>query len=136
MRERSFGEWEGRSEEEFLETNRHLIEKLKFLSEKEKQDFKLGNGYESNSEIARRFVTFLREISATYIGQTVLVVSHGSIMRSLLMLLGFATYDGLPSGSIQNTGYFVLESDGVDFFLKKTEGIKMSNENNKIINLF
>lgn len=136
LRERNFGEWESRPETEFLEENRHLLEKLESLSEQEKQDLKIGQGYESNSEIAQRFITVLREIAVTYLGKTVLVVSHGSIMRSLLMLLGFATYASLPSGSVSNTGYFVLESDGVDFFIKKTEGIAIPNKNNKTINLF
>ena len=83
----------------------------------------MGEGYESNTEIATRFITFLREIAATYLGKNVLIVCHGSIMRATLMRLGFATYDTLPSGNIENTGYFVLESDGVDFFVKETVGI-------------
>lgn len=126
LRERNFGEWEGKPEADFYEKNVKLFEKLKTISEAEKQDFRLGNGYESNSEIATRFIAFLREIAVTYIGQTILIVCHGSIMRSLLMRLGFGTYDGIPPGSIDNTGYFVLESDGVDFFIKQTVGINKS----------
>src|SRR6266404_3116977 len=57
LRERNFGEWENRPEEEYLKTNKHLLEKLKILSEKEKRDLKFGQGYESNTEIAERLAT-------------------------------------------------------------------------------
>src|SRR5437660_1317942 len=46
LRERNFGQWEGRTEEDFYRENAALLEKLKTLSEKEKQDFRLGEGYE------------------------------------------------------------------------------------------
>jgi broad specificity phosphatase PhoE len=123
LRERNFGEWEGKAVKDFYEKNVQLFEKLKILSETDKQHFRLGNGYENNAEIATRLTTFLREIAATYFGKTILIVCHGSIMRSLLMRLGFGSYDELPAGCIENTGYFILESDGVDFFVKETVGI-------------
>ncbi len=123
LRERHFGQWEGKPEENFFNDNAHLLEKIKMLSESEKQEFKFDADYESNEEIASRFITFLREIAVTYIGKTVLVVSHGSMMRSVLMHLGFGTYESIPHRAIDNTGYFVLESDGVDFFVKEAVGV-------------
>ena len=56
-------------------------------------------------------------------GKTILVVSHGGVMRYLLIHLGFGTYTNLPTGSIGNTAYIKLETDGVDFFVKETKGI-------------
>ena len=128
LRERNFGEWEGKPEEDFYKKNAELLESLKNLSEPEKQDLKIGQGYENNTEIATRFITFLREIAATYLGKTILIVCHGSMMRALLMRLGFGTYDELPAGCIDNAGYFVLDSDGVDFFVKETVGIHKNSE--------
>jgi broad specificity phosphatase PhoE len=124
LRERNFGDWEGRPEAEIQRENQHLFEELKKLSAKEKLNFKFNPGYESGTEIIERFLIFLREVAVTYSGKALLVISHGSIMRSVLMHLGFGSYDDLPPGCIDNTGYFVLESDGVDFFIKKTVGIK------------
>lgn len=123
LRERFFGVYEGRLEKEFYEENAAVLEKIKELTEKEKQQLKIYDSYESNEEIAGRLLTFLREIAVTYPGKIVLVVCHGSIMRSCLQHLGFASYDQLPAGAIENTGYFVLESDGLDFFIKETKGI-------------
>jgi broad specificity phosphatase PhoE len=53
-----------------------------------------------------------------------MVVCHGNIMRCLLSHLGFAKFDELTRKSVENTAYFVLESDGIDFFIKETSGIK------------
>ncbi len=130
IRERFFGGWEGKPISEFVEANKKLFDLQKKLSEDQKHDFKLYPDYESNNEIASRMLIFLREIAATYISKAVLVVAHGSIMRSTLMRLGFAKADELPAGAIENTGYVVLESDGVDFFIKETVGInKIKIEN-------
>ena len=41
-------------------------------------------------------------------------------MRILLNHLG----KNAPHGAASNTAYIKLESDGVDFFIKETEGIK------------
>jgi probable phosphoglycerate mutase len=123
IRERFFGHWEGRPEGEFLKDNKELIALRKTLSDSQKPHFKYSFGYESDADIAARMITFLREIAVGFAGKTVLVVAHGSIMRATLMHLGFARQEELPAGSIENTGYVVLESDGVDFFLKETKGI-------------
>ncbi len=123
IRERFFGVWEGRLIEDVLKESKHMIEWREKLTETQKRQSKMNFGYESDEQIAWRLMIFLREVAVTYAGQTILVVVHGSIIRATLMHLGFATYDELPTGSIENTGYVVLESDGVDFFIKETLGI-------------
>lgn len=96
---------------------------LESLDEKAKLAYKHYPEMESASDTATRLLTFLREIAIAYTGKTVLVVGHGNSMRSLLTHLGWAKYDELPKGAIENTGYFILESDGTDFFIKETHGI-------------
>ncbi len=123
LRERSFGRFEGVDYKEYSSLNQELFEKLKSLTEAEKRAFKTHPDEESDDEIASRMLTFLREAAASYLGQRILVVSHGAIMRALLMHLGFGTHDELPAGSLANTGYFVLQSDGVDFEIKETNGV-------------
>ena len=124
IRERFFGDWEGRPTKEVLEEDRKMIAWRNSLTNEQKWRSKINYGYESDEDISWRLTTFLREVAAAYIGKTICVVVHGSIMRALLMDLGFAKYDELPPGTIINTGYFVLQSDGVDFFIKETKGIK------------
>lgn len=43
-----------------------------------------------------RFLTFIQELATTYQGFSILVVSHGALMKSLLMKIDLATFDELP----------------------------------------
>ena len=81
------------------------------------------NGIENDASLIGRYFTFLREISVVNLGRNVLVVSHSNVMRTLLVHLGYATADQMPRGTIENTGYIKLRSDGTDFFIDETVGI-------------
>jgi broad specificity phosphatase PhoE len=58
-----------------------------------------------------------------YLGENVLIVSHGAVMRSLLIYFDYGDYKNLSHGCINNAGYLIIESDGVDFFLKEVNGV-------------
>lgn len=45
------------------------------------------------------------------------------MMRNFLVHLGWATHIELRGKTITNAGYIKLETDGVEFFIKKTSGI-------------
>lgn len=112
----------GEEEDEFLKTMRKY---LKDLNDQEKMKFKLNNNMESPEECAIRMLTYLREVAVAYKGKSVVVVSHQNNMTSILSHLGYAKFDELPKGSVDNTGYIILESDGVDFFVKDVDGIEI-----------
>ncbi len=79
---------------------------------------------ETYAEAADRLITFLRKVTATYPGGTILVVTHGALLRAFLIKLSYGTNDELPSGSIENTGYVVVEKrDGVEFLIKEVHGV-------------
>jgi hypothetical protein len=42
-------------------------------------------------------------------------------MSAFLVRLGFGKQDGIR---INNTGFFVIETDGIDFFVRKMVGIR------------
>lgn len=129
LRERNFGRNEGKSRSDYREENKETFKKLENLAEKERWKFKIVEDAESDEEIMTRFIMILREIAVTYMGKKVLVVSHGGIMRTFLIHLGWAKYGELVSGSIKNTGYIQLESDGAEFIVKEVNGIeKISKE--------
>lgn len=109
----------------YEETKNEIREALKNLNEKAKLAYKPHPELESVNETASRLITFLREIAVGYKNKTVLIINHGNNMRALLQHLGYATYDELsPKGSVANTSYIILESDGVDFFVKETHGLE------------
>lgn len=106
------------------EKQKEMKEVIANLTQEEKVSYKGGDDMETYDEAATRLLLFIRELSVAYAGKTVLIVAHGTLMRSFLIKLGFATYDQLPSGSIENTGYAIIESDGVEFSIIETVGIK------------
>ena len=101
-----------------------LRKELKELDEQGKMNYKYNAAMETPNEAATRLLTFIREAAVAYAGQTIMVVCHSNIMRCLLNNLGYAKFDELPRKSTENTAYFVLESNGVDFFVKETHGIQ------------
>lgn len=123
LREQHFGRFEGASYEEFNTAFRKLLTNYENATDESKFDFRLTPDIETDGESVTRFITFLREIAIGYLGKTVLIVAHGSIMRYFLIRLGLATYKTLKPGGISNTSFIKFESDGVDFFVKETKGI-------------
>lgn len=118
LRERYFGKYQGLSFGEKKNKNiRELINKLKSAPQSVK------NEIESDEVIVGRLLTFLREIAVAYQGKTVLIVTHGGPIRTLLIHLGWGTYENFSEGGIDNLAYVILKSDGIDFFIKETNGI-------------
>lgn len=103
--------------------NKEMLEALAKLDEKAKMKYKHSERMESAEEGALRLLKYIIAAEEKYRGKTILLVSHGNIMRCLLTQLGWAKFDELPIGSIDNTGYFVLESDGENFEVIETFGI-------------
>lgn len=123
LRERTLGEHDGKMGEKYMEEIKHLLGEYQALPEEGKWKYKFGKDYESDEEVLERFIRELRQISVGYPEKTVLVVTHGGAIRILLTKLGYAKYGELTPGTFKNAGYVVLESDGVDFFIKEVHGV-------------
>lgn len=119
LREKNFGEMEGKHQSDMIKAY-SLYEKL---ASKEISNHRIANGAETDEEVIARILTFLRETSLAYKGKNVLVVSHGGILRLLLIHLGLGSYKNFPPGSIKNTAIITLLSDGVDFYAEAVEGV-------------
>lgn len=118
LRERHFGRFEGKN---WRQHDREIVALLKKYRKASYAGQK--TDLETDESMTGRVIPFLREASVVYPGKSVLMVSHGGLMRSLLIHLGYATYETMPPGSIDNLGYFKLRCDGVDFFVEETHGI-------------
>ena len=55
---------------------------------------------EGVKEAGSRLFAFLQGVAHTWRGHTMLVVSHGAILRGMLMMLGCANATELPPGSV------------------------------------
>jgi len=123
IRESKLGPFEGKKLEYFRKTLRKSLEYRESLPNEDRMTYSVHPGVETYDETAVRMITFLREMAVAYPAKKVLVVSHAAIIRASLIKLGFATDDELPHGSIDNAGYAVVESDGVDFFVREVDGV-------------
>ncbi len=124
LRERAFGHFEGRIGEEFHKETQNLLQQYKLLPEEKQRTFKFYESYESDDQIISRFIVFLREVAVAYLGKTILVVTHGGIIRTFLGHIGFAKMEELREGTFKNAGFIKVKSDGVNFFLEEIEGYK------------
>ncbi len=115
LRERRYGHFEGKPAEALKEFD--IMRSI--LSKDEKFRFKPYKDIESDEEVVTRIIRLIREISTSYIGKTILFVTHGGIMRAFLNHLGM----DLSQGSIGNGAYAEILSDGIDIFLQEIRGI-------------
>lgn len=117
IRERNFGA-------KMSKTRRLAFEKeLAHLADEEKLAYRYFSDGETGLEAIKRLTDFLEKIVPVYKGKTIAVINHGNVMRSFLVKEGFAKYDELPSGSVENTGYFILETDGKTYTIKEANGV-------------
>lgn len=121
LRERRYGKFNGKP----WKLMQKFYDTWEALSKKERISYRPYQGYETDEEVVSRFITFLREVAITHSGKTILVVSHGGLMKAFLNHISEATY---LTGSVSNSAYIRLESDGVDFFIKELKGIKNSDK--------
>jgi len=53
----------------------------------------------------------------------VLVVTHAGVIGNFLVKLSYLDISSMFELKIENLSYAIVESDGVDFFIKNTDGI-------------
>lgn len=122
LREKHFGKYEGKHVSVFANELKHLVDEYEKLPDEKKKTYKMDD-IENDAAMMSRLITFLREIALGYSGKTVLIATHGMMMRALLVHLGFGTYKEVSYDAVSNTAYVKIKSDGVDLFIEETEGI-------------
>ncbi len=120
LRERNYGVLEGKTKSEIEIIINDLLAKL---TEAEKRTARLFPEQENDEEVVNRVVTFMREIAIANPGKTVLLISHGGIIRELLVHFMFDGVGERYNLKIHNGSYIKFESDGVDFFIRDMVGI-------------
>lgn len=118
LRERRFGKYEGKRFDVL-----NLLNRLENLSEKN-ADPELANEVENYESLIGRFITFLREVSTAFLGKNILIVTHGGCLKIFLIHLGLTTYENMGPDTLENGAIVKVKSDGIDFFVEKTIGIK------------
>lgn len=83
-------------------------------------------GVESDEEILGRMMKLIYELAVSYIGKTIFLVTHGSLIRVLLVHLNYVKLEELPPRSVGNVAFVKLESNGVDFSVQETKAINFN----------
>lgn len=124
LRERYAGCIEGTTPQERTQQQlQQLLEKYFALPTDKKWTHSPVPGWESHHALMTRVLNELRAIAVAHKGQHVLVVSHSGVLRTLLAHLGWVSTEQMEKLAISNGGFIMLQSDGIDFFIRDVEGI-------------
>ncbi len=124
LRERYLGKLQGASWLKMSQELKDLLTKVNQLSVEETQKITDPAYPEPLEKMASRLITFFRQTALAYPQKKVLVVTHGGCINRLLIKFKF-TQAQFRDIHVDNLGYFVLETDGTDFFVKKLAGISL-----------
>ncbi|MES2087368.1 MAG: histidine phosphatase family protein [Patescibacteria group bacterium] len=123
LRGKRMGHYEGTFVSDYRIKNKEVLGKMHTLSEQEQWDHKMSKEMESNAEVLRRLMIFLRNATATYPGKNILAITHGGVIRNLLFYLTWAKQHEMRAGSVNNGGYVKLIFDGTTFKAEELFGI-------------
>lgn len=112
LREKGFGHLEGKLSNHIREEG--VWDTFNTLDYAGQLNHRLVPGAETIQEMLDRFRSFLLELAQEYPDGTILVVSHGGAIRAFIADLHI-TFQDVPAGTIKNTGFLTVESDGKDF---------------------
>ena len=124
LRERAHGRFEGQHDDVMKDALKEKLKERESVPEKEYDSFRLAPDVETTEEVMTRFLIKLREIAVAYPNQKVLVITHAGCIKNFLIKLDYVKRTDLPSGSFKQGGYVVVDSDGIDFFIKEVWGIR------------
>jgi len=123
LREKYFGDFEGKDHAEFVKTLKSEFYTFENeLGEEEMWEHKAHPSMESDAELFARAIEILRDIASRHTGETVLVVGHRYLIRMLLVSFGYGAYKNLKDGALNLGGYAVVESDGTVFTVRNVVG--------------
>jgi alpha-ribazole phosphatase/probable phosphoglycerate mutase len=117
LRERNYGLYEGKHQDE---AKKQLWD---LLTNNSNHPHIKESGVETNEQMVERGISFLKKLSALHLGETILVVTHGGLMRVILQHLNYFKKSQFRPGSIENLAFIKLESDGNSFTVKETSGV-------------
>lgn len=123
LREFNFGKYEGRPWAEMDAEFHDLIAVREQMKKEERFHYHIRKDSESDADGVGRVFGYLQEITAAQHMGNFLVITHGGILRSVLISLGYE-YHELSHSSIKNLSYIVVEYNGMEFVLKDTYGIE------------
>lgn len=121
LRERFMGPFEGKQGYEFEALYKEYFQTNDRLSKEQHLSYKCHPEVESLAEVFERVRKFLESVASKYIGNSILIVAHGGVIRSIL-----DHFDFIPRNKwvVQNCGFVQLQADDNEILLSHMHGIK------------
>ncbi len=123
IRERHYGVYENRHIDEYMKKFQPVLAQFKKITYDKLKHLSIDPTVETIDHAVSRLITFMREVAVGCPDKTVLIVSHGTLIRYFLIHIGYGTLDTLPIHSITNTGYAIIETNGTEFAVNAIHGI-------------
>jgi broad specificity phosphatase PhoE len=92
------------------------------MAYQERLHFKLVGDAESYFEVYQRVRPVLDEIVQNHLGQEIVVVSHGGLIRAVMAMLAEVNVREIQ---VQNVGYLTLIGDGATLTIQGHQRIKL-----------
>lgn len=125
LRERSWGSLQGKTFKEAKKKHPEAFQRESTIEGKEAFDFRYTDDMESLKDTVARFKRFLKKITKTHQGKTILVVCHFDIMIGYLVYAKFGTYQDLMNANFDHTGYYTLICSNGDIKVGKVIGLNI-----------
>lgn len=113
LRERKVGDFEGKKRSEFHEYRRaHGFEEHSFRP----------SGGENYADVKRRVLGFMKRLSKRYENSTVIIVTHGVVVRALVSAYAGVPLRESPGIKVRNAGWIAFKVN------EKGKAVEMQNE--------
>lgn len=122
LRERHLGRFEGKPFADLETELKEQIALMERMQTAERLKSQLDPELASDDTTANRVLRFIKDLALSFEDESILIVTHSGVLKSILIHLGFADYQTL--GSIKNLARVVLDCDGVEFWVRETEGVE------------
>jgi broad specificity phosphatase PhoE len=122
LQEATYGSLEGVKVEEYHLKCSEKIASFHDMPYRERLHFKLVDDAESYFEVYQRVRPVLDQIVQNHLGEEVVVVTHGGLMRAVIAMLADIDVRDIQ---IQNVGYLTLTGDGSKLAIQGHQRIKI-----------
>jgi probable phosphoglycerate mutase len=122
LKEATYGAMEGILVDEYHTKCTQIIPDFHQMTYQERLHFKLVEDAESYFEVYERVKPVLDEIIQNHLGEEVVVVSHGGLMRAVIAMIAGGNVREIH---IQNVGYLTLVGDGSKLTIQGHQRIKL-----------
>jgi 2,3-bisphosphoglycerate-dependent phosphoglycerate mutase len=123
LKEATYGSMDGILVDEYYRKCDEIIPDYHKTTYQERLHFKLAEDAESYFEVYERVKPVLDEIVQNHLGEEVVVVSHGGLMRAVIAMTAESTVREI---NVQNVGYLTLVGNGSKLTIQGHKRIKLS----------